>query len=220
MHTDTTLLQQARQLIQLGLIPAAPLPAMASELETPEPPPPVSTAQLQADFSTVGTYSNSGFFTGELDESRATGSTLGMGFKLSGQSEFSDSQLYNRYYGSCDDGICDPYSLYYSRGDTTGTAFVWGGKVTGELIASDELKAAYEFTIDWSHTPRPDAGAYDQAWVSWGLTLGFSNMVYADQPIDPRWLKSNARSSNSTSGSLYETGPATFTGTLSAQHQA
>lgn len=221
MHNDNTLLQQARQLIQMGLILAAPLSAMATpDTEMPEPPPPVSTAQLQADFSAAGTYSNSGFFTGELDEAKAQASTLGMGFKLSGQSQFDDSQLYKRYYSGCYDGACDPYSLYYSRGDTTGQAFIWGGKVTGNLIDGDQLKAAYEFTIDWTHTPRPDAGPYDQAWVSWALTLGFSNMAYAEQPVEPQWLKGNARSSSSTSDSLYDTGATTFTGELSAQHYA
>lgn len=215
--TQDTLLTKARQLIQLGVIVAAPVPALADDVEITLPPP-VSTAALQADHSAVGTYSNSGFFTGELDESKATGSTLGMGFKLSGQAEFTDNQLYSRRYASCYDGACDPYSLYYSRGDTTGVAFVWGGKVTGNLINGDQLKAAYEFSIDWSHTPLPTG--YDYASVSWALTMGFANAAGVEGQVGIREILGNKRGYNSTSGTLYDTGLAMLTGELSAQHYA
>lgn len=214
-----SLLHKARQLIQLGVIVAAPVPALADDIEIPPPAPPVSTAALQADFSSVGTYSNSGFFTGELDESKASGSTLGMGFKLSGQTEFHDSQLYNRLYGSCWDGVCDASTLYYDRGDTTGVAFVWGGKVTGTLVDGDQLKAAYEFTLDWTHTV-PTGLGYDYASVNWALTMGFANASGVEGSVGIRDILGNRRGYNSTSGSLYDTGATTLTGELSAQHYA
>lgn len=216
--TQDTLLNKARQLIQLGVIVAAPVPALADDIEI-TPPPPVSTAALQADYSAVGTYSNSGFFTGELDETKASGSTLGMGFKLSGEAEFADSELYSRRYASCYDGACDPYSLYYSRGDTTGVAFVWGGKVTGNLVDGDQLKAAYEFSIDWRHTALPTG--YDYASVNWTLHMGFANMAYTDG-VTPQALRGNARGYTEVSGYLgtEETGLHTFAGELSAYHQA
>ena len=215
-NTTPSLLAKARQLIQMGLIVAAPMsPALADD--EADPTPPASTAQLQADFSAAGTYANSGWFTGELDESKAAGSTLGMGFKLSGHNELTDSQLYNRSYHGCWDGICDPSQLYYYRGDTTGIAFVWGGKVTGELVPGDELRAAYEFTIDWSHT-NPQVGAYDDASVSWALTMGFANVAGAEGPIGAREVLGNKRATNQTSGSLYDTGATTFQGEFGAQY--
>lgn len=217
--TQDSLLHKARQLIQLGVIVAAPVPALADDIEIP-PPAPVSTAALQVDFSGSSTYSNSGFFTGEFDDSKATGSTLGMGFKLSGESVFQDSQVYSRRYSSCVDNVCDPYSLYYQRGDTTGTALFWGGKVTGNLVHGDRLKAAYEFTIDWTHTDPQIPKRSDYAWVNWGLTMGFANLAGRDpaEALTPRLLMANRSYYNQTSGSLSDTGATTLADEFGADY--
>lgn len=217
LKNNQDLLHKARQLIQMGLIAAVPVTAMAEDVEDTPPLPPVSTAQLQTGFSAVGTYSNSGFFTGALDDSKASASTLGMGFKLSGESVFTDSQLYSRRNDTCWYGPCDPYSYYYSRGDTTGTAFIWGGKVTGNLVDGDKLKSAYEFTIDWTHTPAPTG--YDYGNVNWTLSMGFANMSGQDN-VTAQALRGNSRGYTQTSGSLYDTGATTLTGELTAYHQA
>jgi MYXO-CTERM domain-containing protein len=213
---DFTLLQQARQLVQMGLIAALPLQALAStdeEFDTEPPlPPAVSTAQLHADYAAVGNYSNSGWFTGEPDSTKASASTLGLGFKLSGERVFQDSELYNRSYGWCSDGVCDASSLYYYRGDTTGIGFVWGGHVTGEFAPGDQLKAAYEFMVDWTHTPT--GAGYDYAGVYWSFKLGFSSTPH----VPERYQSGPASrgSSNETYGSFSEPGVYQVEGLLSS----
>jgi len=211
--SNTTLLQQARQLVQMGVIAALPLQAMATTEADTGDTAPVSTAQLQADFAGVGNYSNSGFFTGELDTSQASVSTLGLGFKLSGDRTFQDSELYNRRYSSCDDTGCDASSLYYSRGDTTGISFLWGGRVTGDFAPGDQLKAAYEFTIDWTHTAT--ANPYDYAYVNWDLKLGFTDVPPPSPDEYYNWYASGPYN-QTYADTLYDPGVIEVSGLLSS----
>lgn len=186
--SHSPLLDHARQWVQAGLIAAMPMSAMAV-VEVDETPAAPSTAELEAGYSATATYSNSGWFTGEIDTTKTSVSTLGLGFKLSGDNRFEDAQRYTKSYYSCDDSGCDAGSVVYSRGDTTGIAMVWGGRVTGEFGQDDRLMAGYEFLLDWTHTPVAD-GLYDYASVSWNLVIGVNEGSWDGSPYVPEQYQS------------------------------
>lgn len=158
-------------------------------------------ADLTLDYSAAGNYSNSGWFTGVLQDSEADGIIIDDGFKLWGESTRTDG-IFWRYD--------DIYDMTVPGSDTTGIAMVWGGKITGATSSDDVLTAPYDFSMFFTHL---DA-AFHYTQVQGSLTLGFSE--YAHTPA--QWQsgpKSNYYNSDSEYFSYYAPGTYNELGDLS-----
>ncbi|MBI5462816.1 MAG: hypothetical protein HY941_11590 [Gammaproteobacteria bacterium] len=193
--SNTTLLDRARRLVGKTALVALSLAAA---------PVVGHGASLVHDYSAVGEYSNSGFFTGALDESAAAATVQGLGFKLTGSQTVSDSMFW---------AWNDYYQMTVRKYDTTGIAFVWGGALDGALSGGETLSAPFDFNIDFSHTA-PSNSAYDYPGVGWTLTVGFRGDAYTPgQGLGPDMY---ALYSNSTSGWMDAAGSYQFTGSVDA----
>lgn len=141
---------------------------------------------LTLDYSGVGNYSSSGFFTGDIDTTKTSGAALPGGFKLSGSQTVSDG-IFWRY---------DPYTQQIEPGSsTTGFGMVWGGTITGNTTASDVLSAPFDFSLSFTNNlPEPNPN------VSIALTLGILNA-----PFTPNQYSSGPTFNNlaSTTQSFY-----------------
>lgn len=160
-------------------------------------------ASLLHDYSAAAEYSNSGFFTGEFDETAADATALGTGFKLTGSKTASDSMFWawNNYY-----------QVTLRKYDVTGFAFVWGGAIDGSLSDGDMLNTTYDFNINFSHTT-PTFPEYDYTGAQWQLVTGLRSEPYSPE----QWQSgpdSNSLISNSASGSMEAAGQQQFVGNL------
>src|SRR5688572_9841338 len=103
---SSSLLSRAKRLGVGALIAVTPCASMVA-------------AQLTLDYSASSNFSSSGWFTGTRDDSKANGFIIADGFKLWG----SDSRTDGMFWRYDRDGNLEAGS------DTTGLAFVWGGKI-------------------------------------------------------------------------------------------
>ena len=134
-------------------------------------------AGMTFDYSAVGNYSNSGYFTGVLDDTKTTGAILPGGFKLSGGDTRTDSIFwyYNSYY---EQTLPDQY--------TTGFAFVWGGKLTGGSMAGDTLAAPFQFSLAFTNL-------LDDPFVSANVRVVLG---HRDNPFTPTQYQNDPTSYN------------------------
>src|SRR5690606_9532166 len=156
-----------------------------------------ASAALVLDYSVVGSYSNSGWFTGEMDSSKADGIILPAGFKLWGSETRTDSMFwrYDDYYGET-----------VPRPDTTGIAFAWGGRILGATSYDDVLSAPFDFSVEFTNL-LPAAYPY----VNVNLTLGYRHDEYTPQayqsgPTSSAWDYRSFSTSYSEAGVYNETG--------------
>lgn len=199
--SDQTLLERARRLAGKTTLVALSLAAA---------PVVGHAASLVHDYSAVGEYSNSGFFTGALDESAADAAVQGLGFKLTGSQTVSDSMFF---------AWNDYYQQTLRKYDTTGIAFVWGGALDGTLSGGETLSAPFDFSIDFSHTaPLLDPYSIYYAHVGWTLTLGFRSDAYV--PGEGLGPDMGALYGNSTYGSADVAGLHQFTGSVDVMTDA
>lgn len=155
-------------------------------------------AGLTADYSVVGTYSNSGFFTGTMETDATYHAIIDDGFKLSGEKTITDG-LFWRYD--------ETYEMTVPGFDTTGIAFLWGGSMEGSTAYDDKLFIDYEFSVEFDHTV---AGMYDTPYVSIELRLGYDTNPYTPAPYQSSpwgsysstWLDANEAGLHEFEGTL------------------
>lgn len=186
------ILARAKRLGASTLVAIVPLAAQVD----------VAATTMTLDYSAVGQSTNSGWFVGVPDESKADGIILPNGFKLWGSETLNDSMFwrYDENYG----GLVPRY-------DFTGTSFVWGGKITGGTTAEDTLSAPFDFSVGF--TNGNTANTYTGVSVS--LKLGYS---YEPRHALEQWQSVNPyNAANYTSYSNYYSEAGTFheTGSLS-----
>lgn len=134
--------------------------------------------QLTLDYTGVSTYSNSGFFTGSVAPGNTGGAIIANGFKLYGSETISDS-LFWRWDQN--------YQQTVPGYDTTGIAFIWGGKITGGTTSADTLTAPFEFSLDFTNLGLEE---YPRANVA--VSVGYSGYEYVPSgwqsaPLGQSW---------------------------------
>ncbi|MDB6092998.1 MAG: hypothetical protein JWM32_560 [Verrucomicrobia bacterium] len=128
---------------------------------------PVKATIMTIDYSASTNVSNSGWFTGTRDDSKADGIIINNGFKLWGGDTRSDSMFW-RY---------NPFTQQTEPGyDTTGLAFVWGGTIKGATSYQDKLTAPFDFTVTFTDN---DGG---RTSVSSNLIIGYRTTPYSPYP--------------------------------------
>lgn len=163
---SSSILARARRLGSSALLAVVPLAAPVDAV----------ASSMTLDYSFAGDYSNSGWFIGAPDDSKADGIILPGGFKLWGNATLTDSMFWR-------------YDSYYQetvpRSDFTGVAFAWGGRITGGTTSEDKLSAPFEFSVDFTG---PDSSYIS---VNTYLRLGYSTNPYEISPDSNTSIPSN-----------------------------
>ena len=172
VSASPSLLDRAQRLVRRGRLAAAPLIVAAAVTETLAPT--EAAAQMTVDYSSVTTYSNSGWLTGTssdvklfIDDAGASGVASGSTASLSGSRAMIDNTFWR---------FDDFQDKTVPLGDTTGMAIIWGGQLQGSpATEGDSFTVSVNFSVTYDFTK---SNAFDQPSLNFELQSGYGSSAY------------------------------------------